>query len=100
MSITKSLDDGKLPPGTSTAYALMMTAFDHVLKFGNDLTIQGPRFFDIPVALEGNRMSTPMSALFHNFLLADAGQHERIDYRTITHFDRRIFQLLGIKYVL
>ncbi len=40
-------------------------------------------------------MSTPMSALFHNFLLADAGQHERIDYRTITHFDRRIFQLLG-----
>jgi hypothetical protein len=100
MSFTKPLATGKIAEGSSLAYALMVSAFENAINFGNDLTMQGPRFYDIPVAMEGNRMSTPMSALFQNFLLVNGGQIERIDYRTITRFVPRIFQLLGIRYVL
>jgi hypothetical protein len=100
MSFTKPLETGKIAKDSSLAYALMVSAFENAIKFGNDLTMQGPRFYDIPVAMEGNRMSTPMSALFQNFLLVNRGEIERIDYRTITRFVPRIFQLLGIRYVL
>jgi hypothetical protein len=100
MSFTKPLETGKIAKDSSLAYALMVSAVENAIKFGNDLTMQGPRFYDIPVAVEGNRMSTPMSALFQNFLLVNEGQIERIDYRTVTRFVPRIFQLLGIRYVL
>jgi hypothetical protein len=100
MSFTQPLETGKIPNDSSLAYALMVSAVENAIKFGNDLTMQGPRFYDIPVAMEGNRMSTPMSALFQNFLLVNRGEIERIDYRTITRFVPRIFQLLGIRYVL
>jgi hypothetical protein len=100
MSITRPIEAGVFPQGTPLAAAMMKTAYDHVIEFGNDLTIQHPRFDDIPVAMEGNRMSTPMSALFHNFLLINPGETERIDYRTITRFVPHLFQLLGVRYVL
>jgi hypothetical protein len=100
MSFTKPFETGKIPNDSSLAYALMVSAVENAVEFGNDLIMQGPRFYDIPVAMEGNRMSTPMSALFQNFLLINEGEIERIDYRTITRFVPRIFQLLGIRYVL
>ncbi len=98
MSIAQALSH--LPQGSSLASGLIQTATERVVSFGNDLTIQGPRYYDVPVALEVNRMNTTASVLFHNFLLIEEGQIERVDFRTITHFDPRLFRLLGIKYVL
>lgn len=100
MSITRPLEEGVFPTGASLAAGLMKSAYDHVVIYGNDLTIQGPRLGDIPVAMEVNRMNTPASVLFHGFLLVKEGQVERIDFRTITHFNPRILGLLGIKFVL
>ncbi len=100
MSITAPLENGTLPRGDTISAGLMKTAYDHAVAYGNDLTIFGPRNFDIPVAGEANRMNTPVSVLFHSFLLIDEQQPERVDFRNITHFDRRLFGLLGIRYVL
>jgi hypothetical protein len=100
MSITAPLEDGTLPKGSTLVYGLMKVALDHVMAFGNDLTVQGPRFYDVPVALELNRLNSAASVLFYNFLLSTEGEVQRIDTRTVTHFDPRLFRLLGIKYVL
>lgn len=100
MSITLPLEDGTLPRGDTLSAGLMKTAYDHAVAYGNDLTIFGPRYFDIPVAGEANRMNTPVSVLFHSFLLIDERQPDRVDFRNITHFDKRLFGLLGIRYVL
>jgi hypothetical protein len=79
---------------------LIKTAYDHAIEFGNDLTIDGPPFYDVPVATEYNRMATPASLLFNSFLLVNPSQLEVLSTRTITHFDPRLFPLLGIRYVL
>jgi hypothetical protein len=100
MSITAPLEDGTLPKGSTLVYGLMKVALDHVMAFGNDLTVQGPRFYDVPVAMELNRMNSAASVLFYNFLLSAEGEVQRIDTRTVTHFDLRLFRLLGIRYVL
>jgi hypothetical protein len=100
MSITKPMETGILPASDFLISGLIKTAYDHVIVYGNDLTIYGPRFFDIPVATEANRMNTPLSVLFHGFLLIEEGQKERVDFRNITHFDSKLFRLLGIRYVL
>jgi hypothetical protein len=100
MSITMPLEKKSVPNSSPLAYGMMVSAFDHAVKTGNDLTLQGPRYYDIPVAAEGNRMNTPASALFHSVLLVNSGDRERIDYRIITHFNERLFRLLGIRYVL
>jgi hypothetical protein len=78
MSKTTPLETGVFPRTTALAVALMKSAYHHVIEFGNDLIIQGPRFFDIPVAVEVNRISTPMSAFFQSFLLVNDGESERI----------------------
>jgi hypothetical protein len=100
MSITAPLEDGSLPKGSTLVYGLIKVAYEHVAAFGNDLTLQGPRFYDVPIAIELNRMNSAASVLFYNFLLSGEGEIQRIDTRTITHFDPRLFRLLGIRYVL
>jgi hypothetical protein len=99
--LTQPIDRGKLPPASnSTAMALAMVGLDLAATQKNDLTYAGLRYHDVPVTVEYNRMNTPLSVMFHNFLLVRDGDPERLDYRTITRFDPRLLGLIGVRYVL
>jgi hypothetical protein len=59
---------------TALAYALMVSAVERAIKFGNDLTTQGPRFYDIPVAMEGNRTPVVRNSRIGQQPIAMAGE--------------------------
>jgi hypothetical protein len=84
----------------TTAYAIAVAGARLAEKEGNDLTFANLREANIPVEAEYNRMTNPLSTLFHNLLLVRDGDRERVDYRTVTHFDAELLGLIGVKYVL
>jgi hypothetical protein len=89
------------PPYNATTAAAMATLSARLAaETGNDLTLAAPMEDDIPATHEYNRMSTPLSAVFHNVLLVNPSDADRIDYRVITRFDPRLLGLIGARYVL
>lgn len=82
----------------TTASALIRSSIYLANTEGNDL-FAGLRNMNVPVTLEANRASTPLSALFHNYLLVRDGDIERIDYRTITKAEGRLLALIGVRYL-
>ena len=101
MLLTEQLDNGEaLPISNTTAYAIAVAGARMAAKEGNDLIFANLRESDIPVTVEYNRMTNPLSTLFHNILLVREGDRDRIDYRTITHFDSELLGLLGVRYVM
>ena len=90
-----------VPPfRATTASALVQANAVLANENGNDLTFSGLMNYDVPVTLEYNRMSSPLSVVFHNFLLVEKGEVDRVDYRMITSFAPRILGLIGVRYVL
>ena len=88
------------PISNTTAMAVAVSGGNLAATEGNDMTFSSLRGLDIPVTIEYNRMTTPLSAVFHNILLVRQGDTDRIDYRTITKFNPRLLGLIGVRYVL
>jgi len=97
--IMRAIDAKETPPA-DTASAFIAAASTIGVANGNDLTFGGVRYFDIPATAEVNRMSTPVSMLFFDYLLVRPGSIERIDYRVVSKFDPRILALIGVRFVL
>lgn len=97
--ILRAIDTKEAPP-SDTASAFIAAASTIGVANGNDLTFGGVRYFDIPATAEVNRMASPASMLFFNYLLARPGSIERIDYRVVSKFDARILALIGVRFVL
>jgi hypothetical protein len=93
-------DGVEAPFNATTASSIVTLSARLAFVEGNDLTYASLREDDIPVTIEYNRMSTPVSTTFHNFLLVRSGDVDRIDYRAITIFDPRLLGLIGVRYVL
>ena len=99
--LTEHLDGREFASiSNTTAMAVAVSGVRLAAKEGNDLTFASLRYRDIPVTIEYNRMTTPLSALFHNILLVRTGDTDRIDYRTITRFDPKLLGLIGVRFVL
>ena len=82
------------------AAAIVDTAASTAIRIGNDLIFPGLLFYRIPYLFEYNRVGSPTSMIFFRYLLDQRDESNRIDFNIVTRFVPRLFELLGVRYIL